>query len=375
MLVPCRLSLALAVPPPCRTSVNCHLCGLVRRCHAVRPVNPRLTLAHNPESNMRREVADHAVLMVKGLSETTGEGAILDAFRPFGAVKEIRLVKDRNTKKSRGFGFVEFERIDHARAVLDMRDPITIEGSVARITIARDVKTAAGGLAREGNEAMRDHAPPAHEGPKRSGFGIPKGFLPDPSTGYYYSAETGYYYDATTKLYYHSATSLWYEADPVTGHMKEYTSAEQREAQEAAAHAAAVAEAEAHRAARMAAAKEASGGARSTSEAAAPAPVALEGNHSKVVLGLAKGKRGAAKVVQPVGVFKQAVEEVEEDPDAGMAEEERALVDWKGLICTLCKRRLKDLPTLTKHVEASELHQSNLAAWQAQWRAANKRRA
>ena len=42
---------------------------------------------------------------------------------------------------------------------------------------------------------------------------------------------------------------------------------------------------------------------------------------------------------------------------------EAALVDWAGLICQLCKRRLKDRPTLQKHVDESALHQTNLAAW------------
>ena len=50
------------------------------------------------------------------------------------------------------------------------------------------------------------HAAGAHQGPKRSGFGIPSGFLPDVESGYYYSSESGYYYDADKKLYYHPST-------------------------------------------------------------------------------------------------------------------------------------------------------------------------
>jgi len=49
--------------------------------------------------------------------------------------------------------------------------------------------------------------------------------------------------------------------------------------------------------------------------------------------------------------------------NSSQADDEAHLIDWKGLICTLCKRKLKDLPTLTKHVEASELHQTNLRAY------------
>ena len=43
-----------------------------------------------------------------------------------------------------------------------------------------------------------------HLGPKakRAGFGVPEGFVPDPKSGYYYSAESGYYFDASSKLYF-----------------------------------------------------------------------------------------------------------------------------------------------------------------------------
>ena len=53
------------------------------------------------------------------------------------------------------------------------------------------------------------HGASSHQGPKRSGFGIPPGFLPDVDSGYYYSAESGYYYDADKKLYFHPTTGLW----------------------------------------------------------------------------------------------------------------------------------------------------------------------
>jgi len=81
---------------------------------------------------------------------------------------------------------------------------------------------------------------------------------------------------------------------------------------------------------------------------------------------LAKSKKAPLKLA-PVDVFKGAADE---DADAegtgegtgGRADDDEGLVDWKALICNLCKRKFKDLPTPTKHVEASELHQSNLRA-------------
>ena len=58
-----------------------------------------------------------------------------------------------------------------------------------------------------------------------------------------------------------------------------------------------------------------------------------------------------------------ATKPAEEDPAAAVVKEEEALVDWVRLICTLCKRQLKDKATLAKHVEASDLHQANLLKW------------
>ena len=63
-----------------------------------------------------------------------------------------------------------------------------------------------------------------HLGPKakRAGFGVPEGFVPDPKSGYYYSAESGYYFDASSKLYFHGTTQQWYSSDPITGQLRPY---------------------------------------------------------------------------------------------------------------------------------------------------------
>ena len=141
-------------------------------------------------------------------------------------VKEIRLVKERGSKASRGFAFVEFHELAAARAAVDAPQPILIDGVAARVSFARDIKGGGISLAAaacdslegcSGFEAARpqqamqpqQQQAAAHQGPKRSGFGIPSGFLPDSTTGYYFSAATGYYYDASTKLYYHPITAAW----------------------------------------------------------------------------------------------------------------------------------------------------------------------
>ena len=57
------------------------------QCGVPKPPNARLSLVGN---QMSRE-GELPVLMVKGLAETTEEGAILDAFSAHGQVKAARL--------------------------------------------------------------------------------------------------------------------------------------------------------------------------------------------------------------------------------------------------------------------------------------------
>ncbi len=122
---------------------------------------------------------------------------------------------------SRGFAFVEFHTLAAARAALDSGDPIVVDGAVVRVSLARDVKSSGSSSHASHIDDVPESAElsgavgarrlgAAHQGRKRSGFGIPSGFLPDPSTGFYFSAATGYYYDASTKLYYHPATTKWW---------------------------------------------------------------------------------------------------------------------------------------------------------------------
>ena len=47
-------------------------------------------------------------LFVGGLSWDTDEQGLRAAFEPFGELDEVKVITDRDTGRSRGFGFVEF---------------------------------------------------------------------------------------------------------------------------------------------------------------------------------------------------------------------------------------------------------------------------
>jgi len=188
---------------------------LDNRCGAPKSVGAR------PYPAAPNDGAERPVLIVKGLVDATGEGALFDVFTTFGQVREIRLVRTKGDLTSRGFAFVEFHSLAAARAVLAAAEPIVVDGVAVRVSFAREPKTSSSGgsshqapggaeqLPEVARERYGERYGESHQGPKRSGFGIPSGFVPDQASGYYFSAATGYYYDATTKLYYHPTTTLW----------------------------------------------------------------------------------------------------------------------------------------------------------------------
>jgi RNA recognition motif-containing protein len=53
-------------------------------------------------------------LFVGNLTFDTTEEALRDLFSPFGEVQQVRIVTDRDTGKSRGFGFVEMAQDEDA---------------------------------------------------------------------------------------------------------------------------------------------------------------------------------------------------------------------------------------------------------------------
>ena len=58
-----------------------------------------------------------AVLGVFGLSQYTTESDLKDLFHKFGRIKDVQIVIDKKTNRSRGFGFVYFEEVEHATRV------------------------------------------------------------------------------------------------------------------------------------------------------------------------------------------------------------------------------------------------------------------
>uniref|UniRef100_A0A4W2DU22 RNA binding motif protein 3 n=1 Tax=Bos indicus x Bos taurus TaxID=30522 RepID=A0A4W2DU22_BOBOX len=58
--------------------------------------------------------SEEGKLFVGGLNFNTDERALEDHFSSFGPISEVVVVKDRETQRSRGFGFITFTNPEHA---------------------------------------------------------------------------------------------------------------------------------------------------------------------------------------------------------------------------------------------------------------------
>jgi cold-inducible RNA-binding protein len=76
-------------------------------------------------------------LFVGGLAWTTNEAGLREAFSKFGEVVEAAVVNDRDTGRSRGFGFVTFADADSARKACALNGT-ELDGRELRVDIAND---------------------------------------------------------------------------------------------------------------------------------------------------------------------------------------------------------------------------------------------
>ncbi|KAK6918820.1 RNA recognition motif domain [Dillenia turbinata] len=77
-------------------------------------------------------------LFVGGLSWSVDEKSLKDAFSSYGEVTEVRIMYDKDTGRTRGFGFVHFSKADEAQCAKDAMDGKAFLGRPLRISFALD---------------------------------------------------------------------------------------------------------------------------------------------------------------------------------------------------------------------------------------------
>ena len=76
-------------------------------------------------------------LFVGGLPFSTTDEELAQIFGEHGAVASAVVVKDRETGRSKGFGFVEFENEDDNQKAVDQLNGKDLDGRAIAVSIAR----------------------------------------------------------------------------------------------------------------------------------------------------------------------------------------------------------------------------------------------
>jgi RNA recognition motif-containing protein len=76
-------------------------------------------------------------IYVGNLSYSMSEGELRDAFGAFGEVSSVKILVDRETGRSRGFGFVEMPNQGEAETAITQLNGKDLGGRALRINEAR----------------------------------------------------------------------------------------------------------------------------------------------------------------------------------------------------------------------------------------------
>lgn len=76
-------------------------------------------------------------LFVGGLPWAVDDAQLEELFAPHGEVTSARVVTDKFTGKSRGFGFVEYATDAQAQAAIDAMDGSEVDGRTINVNVAR----------------------------------------------------------------------------------------------------------------------------------------------------------------------------------------------------------------------------------------------
>jgi cold-inducible RNA-binding protein len=84
-------------------------------------------------------------LFVGGLSWGTDDDGLRAAFEAFGDVTEAKVITDRETGRSRGFGFVTYQDAGDAREAIEKMNGAQLDGRTLTVNEANDRRSGGAG--------------------------------------------------------------------------------------------------------------------------------------------------------------------------------------------------------------------------------------
>ncbi len=84
-------------------------------------------------------------LFVGGLSWDTTDDGLRQAFQSYGEITEAKVITDRETGRSRGFGFVTFTEGEDAKTAISKLDGTSLDGKTIKVNEAQEKAPRSGG--------------------------------------------------------------------------------------------------------------------------------------------------------------------------------------------------------------------------------------
>ncbi|MCJ7494309.1 MAG: RNA-binding protein [Deltaproteobacteria bacterium] len=89
-------------------------------------------------------------LFVGGLSWDTTDDGLRQAFQVHGEITEAKVITDRETGRSRGFGFVTFAEDENAKSAISKLDGSSLDGKTIKVNEAQEKSPRGGGRSGSG---------------------------------------------------------------------------------------------------------------------------------------------------------------------------------------------------------------------------------
>ncbi|KAJ1549490.1 hypothetical protein HK096_011493, partial [Nowakowskiella sp. JEL0078] len=83
-------------------------------------------------------MAEETKIFVGNLSWNTTDDSLRSGFSQFGEISDSIVLKDRETGRSRGFGFISFSNADDAQAAIQGMNEQDLDGRSIRVNLANE---------------------------------------------------------------------------------------------------------------------------------------------------------------------------------------------------------------------------------------------
>ena len=93
-------------------------------------------------------------IFIGNLSSIVADSDLREWFQQYGTVNSAQIIKDRDTGRSRGFGFVEMARDHEAQAAIAALNGQEMHGRAVTVNEAKPRTEPARGLARPGRRRI-----------------------------------------------------------------------------------------------------------------------------------------------------------------------------------------------------------------------------